>query len=76
MATDLADRPYIKYTPDIEKKQPNEDEDIQAIAGMINVIQKAQWNMHRHCYSGELAQSLACSSPVNPLQALTLAPKA
>ena len=60
MAADLANRPYIKYTPDIEKKPPNEDEDIQAVADMINTIQKAQWNMHRHCYTGSVQQYTAC----------------
>ncbi|KAI9717466.1 MAG: hypothetical protein M1828_007165 [Chrysothrix sp. TS-e1954] len=57
MASELANRPYIKYTPDIEKKPPNEDEDIQAVADMINTIQKAQWNMHRHCYTGTHART-------------------
>ena len=55
MAADLANRPYIKFSSDVETKPPNEDEDIQAVADMINVIQKAQFNMHRHCYSGEFA---------------------
>lgn len=53
----LADRPYIKFSEDIEKKPPNEDEDVQAVADMINVIQKAQFNMHRHCYSGTHART-------------------
>ena len=53
MAADLANRPYIKYTSDIEQKPPGEDEDIQAVADMINQIQKAQYNSHRHCYSGK-----------------------
>ena len=55
MATDVATRPYIKYTPEIEKKPPGEDEDIQAVADMVNAIQKAQYNMHRHCYTGALS---------------------
>lgn len=49
---DLADRPYIKYSDDVEHKQENEDEDIQAVADQINLIQKAQWDIHRHCYTG------------------------
>ncbi|KAL9084215.1 MAG: hypothetical protein Q9159_005338 [Coniocarpon cinnabarinum] len=57
MATDLANRPYINYTPDVEQKPPNEDEDIQACADLINTIQKAQFNMHRHCYSGTHART-------------------
>lgn len=50
---DFANRPYIKFSPSIEKKPPGEDEDIQAVADQINTIQKAQFNLHRHCYSGE-----------------------
>ena len=52
MAAGLADRSYIKYSTDVEKKPAGEDEDIKEIAEMINTIQKAQYNMHRHCFSG------------------------
>ena len=68
--TDLANRPYIKFTTDIEKKPPNEDDDIQACADMINVIQKAQFNLHRHCYSGRNANIyLDCCNPTNMREA-------
>jgi hypothetical protein len=49
----LASRNYIKWDdPSVEKKSEGEDEDIQAVADQINAIQKAQYNCHRHCYSG------------------------
>ena len=49
----MANRKYIHWQdPGVEKIPPNEAEDIQAVADQINAIQKAQWNMHRHCYSG------------------------
>ena len=49
----LASRNYIKWDdPSVEKKAEGEDEDIQAVAEQINAIQKAQYNSHRHCYSG------------------------
>ena len=50
---DLANRKYIRWDDEgVEKVPPNESEDIQAVADMINRIQKAQYNMHRHCYTG------------------------
>ncbi|KAL9108816.1 MAG: hypothetical protein Q9227_006473 [Pyrenula ochraceoflavens] len=50
---DLASRKYIHWDdPNVEKKPANEDEDIQAVADLINQLQKAQYNMHRHCFSG------------------------
>ena len=50
---EAAGRNYIKWDdPRVEKKPPNEDEDIKAVADTINQMQKAQWNNHRHCYSG------------------------
>ena len=49
----MASRKYIHWQDEgVEKIPPNEAEDIQAVAEMINNIQKAQYNMHRHCYSG------------------------
>ena len=49
----MASRKYIHWQDErVEKIPPNEAEDIQAVADMINNIQKAQYNMHRHCYSG------------------------
>lgn len=49
----MANRKYIHWQDEaVEKIPPNEAEDIQAVVDMINNIQKAQYNMHRHCYSG------------------------
>ena len=50
--TALEGREYIRYDSGVEHIPPNEAEDIQAVADQINAIQKAQWNSHRHCYSG------------------------
>lgn len=49
---DLSKRQYVKYSPDVEKLPPDEAEDVQAVADMINEMQKAQWNLHRHCFTG------------------------
>jgi hypothetical protein len=44
---------YIRWDADgVEKVPPGEAEDVQAVADMINTIQKAQFNNHRHMYSG------------------------
>ena len=51
--TALADRKYIRFDEGVEQIPENEQEDIQAVADMINAIQKAQWNSHRHCFSGK-----------------------
>ncbi len=49
----MANRKYIHWQADgVEKIPPNEAEDIQAVADQINAMQKAQYNMHRHCYTG------------------------
>ena len=56
----LANRNYIRWDAEgVEKIPPNEEEDIKAVADMINVIQKAQWNNHRHCYSGNVVLLLS-----------------
>lgn len=53
----LASRNYIRWDdPNVEKKPEGEDEDIRAVAEQINAIQKAQYNSHRHCYSGMQVQ--------------------
>lgn len=53
----LAGRKYLRWDdPNVEKKQEGEDEDIRAVAEQINAIQKAQYNSHRHCYSGRGAE--------------------
>lgn len=62
MATDMASRPYIKYKPDIEKIPEREAEDVQAVADMVNVIQKAQYNQHRHCYTGISTETVDSSA--------------
>ena len=55
-------RSYIRWDDSgVEKKSPGEDEDIQTVADMINAIQKAQYNNHRHCYSGKYASRYAWS---------------
>jgi hypothetical protein len=44
---------YIKWNAEgVEKVPPNEAEDIQAVADMINKIQMTQLSNHRHVYSG------------------------
>lgn len=44
---------YIRWDADgVEKVPPGEAEDVQAVADMINTIQKSQFNNHRHMYSG------------------------
>ena len=54
----MASRNYIHWQQDgVEKVPPNEKEDIQAVADMINAMQKAQYNSHRHCYTGRRAIS-------------------
>ena len=51
----MANRKYIHWQDEgVEKIPPNEAEDIQAVADMINGMQKAQYNMHRHCYTGTI----------------------
>ena len=50
----MAKRQYIHWQSEgVEKIPPNEAEDIQAVADQINAIQKAQYNLHRHCYTGK-----------------------
>jgi hypothetical protein len=53
---DLSSRKYIRWDdPCVEKVPPGEQEDIEAVAEQINAIQRAQFNMHRHCYGMFLA---------------------
>ena len=52
----MANRKYIHWQDEgVEKIPPNEAEDIQAVADQINAIQKAQYNSHRHCYTGMIS---------------------
>ena len=51
---DLGKRNYILWdAKGVEEKPSNEDEDIQTVADQINAIQKAQFNNHRHCFTGK-----------------------
>lgn len=66
----LADRNYIRWDAEgVEKIPENEEDDIKAVADMINTIQRAQWNSHRHCYSGIAHSTLSypsCRSDLAP----------
>ncbi len=54
----MTSRKYINWQDDgVEKIPSNEEEDIQAVADMINAMQKAQYNNHRHCYTGTHART-------------------
>ncbi|KAL2405017.1 hypothetical protein ABEF95_001280 [Exophiala dermatitidis] len=49
----LEDRHYIRYDDTgVISRPEGEKEDIEVVAAMVNEIQKAQWNSHRHCYTG------------------------
>lgn len=51
---DLSDRNYIRWDAEgVEYIPEGEEEDIQAVADQINAIQRAQWNVHRHAFSGK-----------------------
>lgn len=50
-------RSYIKYSSDLEKIPDGEAEDIQAVAKQLTDIQRAQYNVHRHCFSGTHART-------------------
>jgi hypothetical protein len=55
---DLSDRNYIRWNAEgVEKIPHDEEDDMNAVADQINLIQKAQWNVHRHCYSGTHART-------------------
>ncbi|KAK4942405.1 hypothetical protein LTR10_017852 [Elasticomyces elasticus] len=54
----LESRNYIRWdASNVQSKPEDEDEDIKAVADMINEIQRAQYNSHRHCYTGTHARS-------------------
>ncbi|MCJ1403070.1 hypothetical protein MMC11_006293 [Xylographa trunciseda] len=53
----LENRNYIPFVSGVEHLPENEAEDIQAVADMINAIQRAQWNCHRHAFSGTHART-------------------
>jgi hypothetical protein len=49
---------YVRWdAPGVEKIQPNEQEDINAVADQINLVQKVMWNKARHAYSGTHART-------------------
>ncbi|KAK4987612.1 hypothetical protein LTR66_007548 [Elasticomyces elasticus] len=55
---DLGKREYIRWdAKGVENVPEGEEQDIKAVADQINAIQKAQWNVHRHCYSGTHART-------------------
>ncbi|KAK5151734.1 hypothetical protein LTR16_012648, partial [Cryomyces antarcticus] len=55
---ELEGRNYIRWdSKGVESIPEGEQEDIQAVADMINDIQKAQYNSYRHCYSGTHART-------------------
>lgn len=53
----MENRPYIHYSPSLEKIPDGEDEDIQIVAKQLTDIQRAQYNVHRHCFSGTHART-------------------
>ncbi|KAL8732777.1 MAG: hypothetical protein Q9166_002559 [cf. Caloplaca sp. 2 TL-2023] len=54
----LVGRHYIRWDAQgVEKVPDNQEDDIKPVVDMINTIQKAQWNSHRHCYSGTHART-------------------
>jgi len=47
-------RTYVRWdAPRVENIPPGEAEDIQAVADMINTMQKTVYNKHRHTFTGE-----------------------
>ena len=56
---DLENRNYTRYHPELEHIPPSEVEDIQAVADMINAMQKKQFNNHHHTFGGTLIPCLA-----------------
>lgn len=50
---DLASRKYVRWDADgVECVPPDEVEDCEAVAEMINTIQKNTFNKARHCFGG------------------------
>lgn len=39
---------YVRYTPDIEVKQPHEDEQIEQIVALMAAANKRAFDQHRH----------------------------
>ncbi|KAG8533505.1 uncharacterized protein KY384_002291 [Bacidia gigantensis] len=58
MAEDLSKRKYKHWQDEgVEKIPPDEEEDINAVAEQVNGMQRAQFNSHRHCYTGTHART-------------------
>lgn len=57
VAANMESRSYVKFSPDLEKIPDGEADDIQAVAKQLTDIQKAQYNVHRHCFSGTHART-------------------
>ncbi|KAF2142610.1 uncharacterized protein K452DRAFT_350914 [Aplosporella prunicola CBS 121167] len=56
--SDLASRTYIRWDAEgVEVVPPNEAQDIQATADMINESQRSQWDHTRHCFGGTHART-------------------
>jgi hypothetical protein len=50
----VSSRNYIRWDSEgVQSIPPHEAEDIQAVAEMINKIQRMQFNKARHCFSGK-----------------------
>ncbi|KAF2100631.1 heme-dependent catalase [Rhizodiscina lignyota] len=57
-AAGLANRNYIRWDAEgVEKIPPDEEEDIQASANMLNGVQKFMYNAHRHCFAATHART-------------------
>ena len=53
MAEDLSKRSYIHWqTKGVVEVPEKEEDDINAVCEQINSMQRAQYNNHRHCYTG------------------------
>lgn len=51
---DLASRKYIRWDASgVENIPPGEEEDINAVADQLNLIQKTHYNKTRHSYGGQ-----------------------
>lgn len=56
---ELENRKYLRWDTDgVEKIPPGEEEDINAVADQINLIQKTIFNKTRHCFGGQRSPRL------------------
>ncbi|KAJ0384433.1 hypothetical protein COL922a_008361 [Colletotrichum nupharicola] len=57
-SNDFASRKYVKWDADgVEKVPPNEDEDIETVAKLINEQQRKTWNKTRHGHGATHART-------------------